>query len=259
MRIAFVTQDDVFYLPQFFSQLLSEWASETVAMIVLSPSRSLKISVVRMYTLYGPVQFVLTSGRYVVRKVLSRFGQWRSQWRVLCVEGAARRYGIPVYRPSSVNDPAFIGQLRQTVRPDVIVSVAASQLFREELLALPRLGCVNVHGALLPKYRGMLPSFWTLLNGEREGGVTVHYMTAGLDDGPIIAQRRFNILPGDTVDTLIRRSKTMGAELLSDVLKGLKRGPVTTYRPSSGNGSSYNSFPTRKDVARLRASGRRVT
>jgi methionyl-tRNA formyltransferase len=103
----------------------------------------------------------------------------------------------------------------------------------------------------------MLPSFWTLLNGEREGGVTVHYMNPGIDDGPIIEQRRFAIHPDDTVDTLIRRSKAVGAELLADVLGKLRTGTITT-RPNNPAEGTYYSFPTRKDVSRLRALGRAV-
>jgi methionyl-tRNA formyltransferase len=103
----------------------------------------------------------------------------------------------------------------------------------------------------------MLPSFWTLLNGEREGGVTVHYMSAGIDDGRIIEQRRFPIHPDDTVETLIGRSKVLGAEVLLDVLARIKRGNVTTY-PNNAAEGTYYSFPTRKDVRHLKALGRAV-
>ena len=169
----------------------------------------------------------------------------------------ARGRGIPILRPASVNAPDFVAHVRDTLRPDLIVSVAASQIFKEPLLALPSRGCINIHGALLPRYRGMLPSFWTLFNGEREGGVTVHYMSAGIDDGSIIAQRRFPIHDHDTVETLIGRSKALGAEVLSEVLREIKRGAVATA-PNNAAEGTYYSFPTRTDVLNLKARGRAI-
>ncbi|HEV8439990.1 MAG TPA: formyltransferase family protein [Methylomirabilota bacterium] len=257
MRIVFITCDDVFYLPRFFGRVLGTWAPEAAAMVILPPLRDFKTTVRRSYDLYGPGGFVRNSARYALRKLGGRLGRWLPSCRQLSVEGVALAHGIPVLRPPSVNAADFVAHLRDEVRPDLVVSVAASQIFREPLLAVPKLGCVNIHGALLPRYRGMLPSFWTLFNGEREGGVTVHYMSAGIDDGRIIEQRRFPIHADDTVETLIGRSKALGAELLSDVLARIKHGTVTTY-PNEVAEGTYYSFPTRKDVRHLKARGRAV-
>lgn len=257
MRIVFITCDDVFYLPRFFSRVLADWAPETAALVLLPPLRDLKTTVRRSYDLYGPWGFFKNSARYALRKAAARLGRGVSAFRALSVDGVARTHGIPVLRPASVNAPEFVAYVRDTLRPDLIVSVAASQIFKEPLLAIPPRGCVNIHGALLPRYRGMLPSFWTLLNGEREGGVTVHYMSAGIDDGAIIAQRRFPIHEHDTVEELIGRSKALGAEVLTDVLARIKRGDVTTVANNAADGTYY-SFPTRDDVQRLKARGRAV-
>jgi methionyl-tRNA formyltransferase len=257
MRIVFITDDDVFYLPAVFSRVLGRWADETVALALLPPMRSMSRTIRRSYDLYGPFWFALNSARYVTRRLGSRLGLWlrgRSDWSVA---GIAGRYHIPVYRPASVNGRDFLDQLRYHLRPDVIVSVSASQIFRDELLELPPLGCVNVHGALLPRYRGMMPSFWTLLHGEPEGGVTAHYMSPGIDEGRIIAQRRFPILAGDTVESVLRRSKATAADLLVEVLGQLRDGTVTTT-PNPLDEGTYHTFPSRQDVQRLRALGRRV-
>jgi methionyl-tRNA formyltransferase len=257
MRILFITCDDVFYLPRFFSRVLADWAAETTALVVLPPLRDFKTTVRRSYDLYGPWGFFKNSARYAVRKAAGRLGSWVPPCRTLSVQGVARGHGIPVLEPPSVNAPEFVAHVRDVLRPDLIVSVAASQIFKEPLLAIPPRGCVNIHGALLPRYRGMLPSFWTLFNGEREGGVTVHYMSAGIDDGSIIAQRRFPIHDNDTVETLIGRSKALGAELLTEVLGRIKRGDVATA-PNNAAEGTYYSFPSRTDVRALRARGRAV-
>lgn len=257
MRIVFITCDDVFYLPRFFSRVLDDWGAETAALVILPPLRDLKTTVRRSYDLYGPWGFFKNSARYAVRKAAGRLAGWVPACRTLSVEGVALSRGIPILRPASVNAPDFVAHVRDTLRPDLIVSVAASQIFKEPLLALPTRGCINIHGALLPRYRGMLPSFWTLFNGEREGGVTVHYMSAGIDDGSIIAQRRFPIHEHDTVETLIGRSKALGAEVLSEVLKEIKKGAVTTA-PNNAAEGTYYSFPTRTDVLNLKARGRAI-
>ncbi len=257
MHILFITCDDVFYLPQFFSRVLAGWAPQTAALVILPPLRDLKTTVRRSYDLYGPWGFVKNSARYAAKKAAGRFGAWLPACRTLSVEGVARGHGIPILRPASVNAPDFVAHVRDVLRPDLIVSVAASQIFKEPLLRIPPRGCINIHGALLPRYRGMLPSFWTLFNGEREGGVTVHYMSAGIDDGSIIAQRRFPIHGNDTVEALIGRSKALGAELLPEVLARIERGDVTTA-PNNAAEGTYYSFPTRTDVLNLRARGRAV-
>lgn len=257
MRIVFITCDDVFYLPRFFSRVLAHWAADTAAIAILPPLRDLKTTVRRSFDLYGPWGFLRASIRYATRKFAARLGRWLPGCRALSVAGVARAHGIPVLRPRSVNAPEFVEHVQTTLRPDLIVSVAASQIFKEPLLSTPSRGCLNIHGALLPRYRGMLPSFWTLLNGEREGGVTVHYMSAGIDDGRIIEQRRFPIHEHDTVEALIGRSKALGAELLCDVLARIKQGDVTTS-PNNAAEGTYYSFPTRKDVRHLKALGRAV-
>jgi methionyl-tRNA formyltransferase len=257
MRIVFITCDDVFYLPRFFGRVLGQWAGQTAAIVILPPLRDLKTTVRRSYDLYGPWGFFKNSARYAVRKAAGRLGSWLPPCRSLSVEGVARGHGIPILRPDSVNAPDFVAHVRDVLRPDLIVSVAASQIFKEPLLRIPPRGCINIHGALLPRYRGMLPSFWTLFNGEREGGVTVHYMNPGIDDGSIIAQRRFPIHEGDTVETLIGRSKALGADLLTEVLARIERGDVATH-PNEAAEGTYYSFPTRADVRNLKARGRAV-
>lgn len=135
------------------------------------------------------------------------------------------------------------------------LSINASQVFKPPLLALPRLGCINVHGALLPKYRGRLPSFWVLYNGEQETGVTVHFMNEKLDDGPIIIQRRIPVVPGETQHSLIMKTKKIGAELLLEALERLEQGQIE-IQPNDCAHATYYSFPTPQDGQKFRRLGR---
>ncbi len=104
------------------------------------------------------------------------------------VKELAARRGLPVLQPERARDEAFLAELRR-LAPDLIAVTAFGQLLPQTMLDLPRYGCLNVHASLLPKYRGAAPIQWAILNGEAQTGVTIMKMDAGLDTGPVLAQR----------------------------------------------------------------------
>ncbi|HUJ17573.1 MAG TPA: formyltransferase [Nitrospirota bacterium] len=113
------------------------------------------------------------------------------------VAGLARKYGIPVYTPESVNTPAWVEQIRAW-EPDLLFSFYYRNMIKEEILNLAPLGAFNMHGSLLPKYRGRAPINWAVLNGETETGVTLHHMVKQADAGDIVDQEKVSIGPEDT-------------------------------------------------------------
>jgi methionyl-tRNA formyltransferase len=153
------------------------------------------------------------------------------------VKQLATGKGLPVLQPERARQPDFIRQLAE-VRPDLIAVMAFGQILPQAILDLPRFGCLNVHTSLLPKYRGAAPLQWALLNGDTETGVTIMQMDAGLDTGPIIAQRTTPIRPEDNAQTLHDRLAQMGAELLVETVPGLVCGAIKP-RPQSAEGVSY--------------------
>jgi len=139
------------------------------------------------------------------------------------VSDLARARHLPVYTPGSPNTPEFVGLIRGSA-PDLILSFYYRRLLSKELLSLPRLGGVNLHGSLLPRYRGRSPVNWVLVNGETETGVTLHYMVEQADAGDIIAQRRVPIDIGDTALTLFHKVTAAGRELFEETFPLLKAG-----------------------------------
>ncbi len=129
------------------------------------------------------------------------------------VADVARIHRIPCLTPSSPNLPEVVDALRESA-PDLILSVWYRRLLGPELLALPRVAALNLHGSLLPAYRGRAPLNWVLVNGEPRTGVTLHHMTAAADAGDIVAQRPIDIEPDDTAFTLYERMTKIGVELL---------------------------------------------
>jgi methionyl-tRNA formyltransferase len=113
------------------------------------------------------------------------------------VAGLAKKYGIPVHTPESVNTPDWIERIRSWA-PDLILSFYYRSMINEEILKVPRLGAFNMHGSLLPKYRGRAPINWAVLHGERSTGVTLHHMVRQADAGDIVDQEAVPIGPEDT-------------------------------------------------------------
>jgi methionyl-tRNA formyltransferase len=155
-----------------------------------------------------------------------------------------------------VNDAAFHDALR-SLGVDLVVSIACPQKLGKDLLRLPARGCINLHGALLPRYQGLLPSFWVLAKGEAETGVTVHWMDDAIDRGDILLQERFTIGPRDTVHTLVSRSKVgVGRELLVRAIGQIERGEAPRV-PMNLEQATYFSYPDDAAVAEFRSRGRR--
>ncbi|NQU26392.1 MAG: hypothetical protein HQ567_34335 [Candidatus Nealsonbacteria bacterium] len=152
----------------------------------------------------------------------------------------------------SVNGEGFRALLREK-GVELIVSVSGTEFYGKKLREQTPRGIVNCHGALLPKYRGLMPSFWTLANGEREGGVTVHFVGDKLDNGPIVVQRRYRIHPHDTLEDIMARSKDLAAEAIIDSVRMLERGKATLL--PNDEGATCYSVPTRADVKRFRNHG----
>ena len=141
------------------------------------------------------------------------------------VKELALERGIPVYQPAKLRDGEALAILRE-LAPDLIVVVAYGKILPKEILDLPPLGCVNVHGSLLPKYRGAAPIQWSVINGDPVTGVTTMYMGEGMDTGDMILKMETPIGPEETGGQLFDRLAPLGAECLSRTLKLFVQGEV---------------------------------
>jgi methionyl-tRNA formyltransferase len=137
------------------------------------------------------------------------------------------------------------------------VSVSCPQIFKTPLIELAPLGCLNIHGAILPAYRGVMPSFWMMAYREREAGVSIFFVNQDIDAGDLCGQRVFAIEPNESLDRFLRRSKTIAADLLLDVLSDVESGSVVRT-PLDLTGGSYFSWPDRKAVKQFRLAGHHV-
>ncbi len=138
----------------------------------------------------------------------------------------ARSAGVPIYQPESINTPEGVAQLREW-NADLLVTAAYGQILKADVLGAARLGGINVHGSLLPKYRGAAPVAWAIWNGETETGVTIIRMTTGLDAGDMLTRETLAIGPHETAGEVEARLAPVGARLAVETINHLAAGPVT--------------------------------
>ncbi len=160
------------------------------------------------------------------------------------VKQYALEAGLTVYQPAKMRDGEALSIL-QRLKPDLIAVAAYGKILPVDILELPRLGCVNVHSSLLPKYRGAAPINWAILNGDDETGVTIMYMAEGMDTGDILTQAVTPIDINENAAQLFDRLAQMGAELLVETVEGLETGTVKPV-PQDESRASHASMLSRE-------------
>lgn len=155
------------------------------------------------------------------------------------VKECALAHDLPVYQPVRIRkEPEFIQTLRD-MQPDVIVVVAFGQILPKEILDIPRLGCVNVHASLLPKFRGAAPIQWSIIDGEEVTGVTTMLMDAGLDTGDMLLKAEIPMDPKETGGSLHDKLAAVGGELLEKTLIGLEAGTIVPEKQDDSQAGEY--------------------
>ena len=142
------------------------------------------------------------------------------------VKESALKLNIPVLQPDKVKEESFVEELRE-LNPDVIVVIAFGQILSNDILTLPKYGCINVHASLLPKYRGAAPIQWAVIDGEEKSGVCTMKMDEGLDTGDIIDVDEITLDPKETGGSLFDKLAKLGGELILKTLQNLEFGKAT--------------------------------
>lgn len=252
MRIVLLTQDDPFYLAKGIDYLIANLpeGAEMVGAVVFDVSPfgkagSFKDKAKKTYEVFGKRFFA----HYGVRYLKSKLAPGNSVKKVLT------KHGVPLVQiDGRVNRPENRAKIA-ALKPDLLLSIGGNQIFRRPLLDVATHGCLNLHTALLPKYRGLMPTFWVLRNNEPETGVSVFFVDEGIDSGPILVQKRVEI--GDRSQAeLIKHTKKIGMDaILEGVTLIMKGGYQLIDNPEDDK--TYFSFPTRADVDEFYRQGKR--
>lgn len=238
MRIFFLLVDEPFYTSACIEPLLERFGRSVVGAgfpAGFFDWKRLKTTL----ALYGPLTTAVRTAQMA----------WASI-RGGAVHRLFTSRNIPVRDVADVNAPEFVDELRRA-GVDLIVSLNTPQRLKRPILTLPAHGCVNVHFGLLPRYRGLLPVFHALMNGEPSFGVTVHVMDEKLDNGDILAQRIVPIGPSDTLDSLYPKGFAAASALLAETIDACERGGLVR-RANSEADKTYHSYPSMELIREYR-------
>ncbi|WP_461638866.1 methionyl-tRNA formyltransferase [Labilibaculum euxinus] len=253
MRIVILTQDDPFYLGPNVEYLIKNLPpySEIVSTVMFEVSpfgkkESFYSKMQRTYSVFGLSFFLHYGFKFIVNK-------FDNQTKINSI---LKKNNIPIVRlEKGVNHPDSLNIIN-SFYPDLLISIAGNQIFKKKLIDLAPKGCLNLHTALLPKYRGLMPSFWVLKNQEKETGVSVFYVDEGIDSGQILVQKRISISEEMTQSQLINVSKRIGMEAIIESISKIQKGDIATL-PNPDAEKTYYTFPTKKDVREFKLAGKK--
>lgn len=248
MKIHIITMEDPVYTLDFIKAIIQARHRDIVGLTIASGDR-FKIGSKRSRLAYlfslllimGVSSFtgyVFTTLSYKLRKKLPLFSG-------SSLEGFAREYGIAVDFTDNPNNRGYLGKLK-ALAPDVIIN-QSQFIIKKELLSVAPLGMLNRHNALLPKNRGRLTPFWVLYKGEKETGVSIHFVEEGIDSGLIVVQKRFPVRQGETFGSLVKKNYEQAAPAMLEALDKLERGE-TDYLPNADAEATYNTVPTLREA-----------
>jgi len=145
------------------------------------------------------------------------------------VKVCALQHGLTVYQPKTLRDGEAM-KIIADLAPDCIVVVAYGKILPKEILDYPKYGCINIHASLLPKYRGSAPIQWSVINGEKETGVTIMQMDEGIDTGDMLYQKAIPIMIDDTAESMFEKLSALGGEMSVDALRKLEKGELKAIK-----------------------------
>lgn len=257
LDVLLVTVREQYYIPKFLQGMLNADHIRIVGLTTVPPTlgtKSMPAFLWDFFTRFGPSVFAQHVWFYSKYRLVDTVNRITGRGTPYSPRTLAKRHDLEYRHTEDVNTDEYVAYA-ESLSPDVLVSVAATQKFDSQLLNIPSECAINIHSSLLPEYKGVSPSFWTLLYNEAQTGITVHYMTEELDAGAILRQESLEIHNDDTLHTLNRRVAENGSKILVASLEDIQTESVnSTPMPDDG---SYYSMPERDDVRRFIEQGNR--
>lgn len=257
MRIIVLTQNDSFFIPKNINKVAD--ISEVIEIVLINGKGSFSNKLSDFLKWFGYYQVFRLGQRILLRKIKNiadRLFGYNLFYGFCSVKSIAFKRRIPFQIINNVNDKLFVDHVKK-INPDLIISFSAPQVIKEPLLSLPKYGIINVHGSLLPDYRGLMPSFWYLFNNEKIGGATVHYMSKNIDDGSIILQDKASLEKCKSMFDVMNLTKEMGGNLMvSAILKIINQ--TVDVKPNNTSEGRYFTWPTVEQAKEFRQNGKRL-
>ena len=253
MKIIILTVDHL-YANVVLKELIKgfrEDIRQVVVSDVILDRQSFPASLKKYLEVSGIYYFLAQTIKLEIYKILSSVIK-RKESKFYSFKELLKTEKIPLSNEANVNNKKFLSQVAE-MKPDLIISVFFNQILSPKLIKLSKRGAINIHPAFLPDYKGVSPVFWALVNGEKSGGVSIHYINEGIDTGSIIVRKKITIKKNDTEHSLYLRSAKAGSGLLLKAVSDIKRGRV---KKINNLGGRYFSLPAKKAVNKFKKGGR---
>lgn len=256
MKIFIITMDDPIQTNGFIKEIINARKEDIIGVALAKGDRltvgqkNSKISYLfSLFMIMGFFHFMKNSIKiflFKMRKYISCHLKFISSPSILSY---AEREGIDTFRIKSPNEKKFLEKLGD-LRPDVIINQSQC-ILKKDLLSIPKIGVINRHNALLPKNRGRLSPFWVLFYGERETGVSIHFVETGIDSGDIIVQRKIKVEEKDDFNSLVKKSYKIVPDAMLEAIDKLENGNFRLMKNRDSE-ATYNSVPTVSEAFKYR-------
>lgn len=253
-NVLIITQNEPFYIPKMIKYILENKKKDIniVGFTVLKPHRKNK-SIYHWFMerakIYSFLELMLV---FLAMGVVKFFGFFNNRYSVKKIMDKNEVKNFP---STDVNSDEYI-ELIKPLDLDFVISISCPHLFKKKLLSLPKLACLNAHGTLLPRHRGVFGSWWTIFKKDKEAGGTIHTMELKLDAGKILWQEEFNVDDKDTQYSIAYKTKKMMAEGLLDVMENFSNKVATPIDPK--HKTSYHRAPSKELGKDFHKKGNRV-
>jgi methionyl-tRNA formyltransferase len=255
MRIFIITMDDPVQTKDFIKHIIDARKDEIIGLAVpngdrltLSKGKSkyeYLMSLLLIMGVYSFIKNVFISVFHKIKKIAHKYSLVSDP----TIIGYAKENNITTYKITTPNSKKFREKLID-LKPDIIIN-QSQNIIKKELLAIPTIGVLNRHNALLPKNRGRLTPFWVLYKQEKETGVSIHFVEEGLDSGDIIVQKKYRVEKNDGFNSLVKKNYRIAPIAMLEAIDILE-GNQNKYLKNDDNLATYNSTPSFKQALRYR-------
>ena len=252
MKIVLITQNEPLFIKDSIKRLINEMPIEgkIVSCVLTKASpfgtkESFLMKAYKTYKIFGLYFFI----RYAIIYMFDLISIKNS------LKSFLQKNKIDIIELKENINSKNILELINSYQPDLLISIAGNQIFKKDLIDIPSKGCLNLHTALLPKYRGLMPTFWVLKNNEVYTGVSVFFVDEGIDSGPILVQKKIKI-DNMSQNELIKTSKSIGIDAIIESIKMIIEDDINLI-DNNEDEMTYYSFPTRADVIAFKKNGGR--
>lgn len=259
VKIVIFTQNEKLYLPLAIAAVVKRQKDDISCIILAAPMSThggkLK-GMIRHLPVFGVKGTLIMAAKLAIANIGERLHLPKKPEGHWSIGAIGKQYGIPVYHVGDVNSEV-VSEIIRKHPSDLLVSVSCPQIIKPHMIEKFSRGAINVHSAPLPKYRGLMPAFWVLLNNEPETAVTVHFLADKLDNGEILYQEPVTISRGETWDSLVTKTKKAAGNALNKTISLIAKDEVEP-KPNNDANSTYFGFPTAADARNFRAAGKEM-